>query len=145
MHQSELIFFGSFLVGILLILIFDLGVLNRHSHVIRFREAMIWTVIWVTLGLGFYVFLLFQGHLLHGLSDLSSIQDIILRHKHPVNINGMDLDQALQAYRSNLALEYLTGYLIEYALSVDNVFVMIMIFYGFGVKEKYFKWILFWG
>jgi tellurite resistance protein TerC len=145
MHQSELIFFGAFLLGILAILVFDLGVFNRKSHVIRFKEALAWSLVWIGLGLGFYVFLLFQGHLLHGLEDLKALEDIIRLHKHPINISGLELEEALRVYRSNLGLEYLTGYLIEYALSVDNVFVMIMIFYGFGVREKYFKWILFWG
>ena len=145
MNQSEIIFFGAFLLGIIAILVFDLGVFNKESHIIRFKEALIWTAVWVSLGLGFYVLLLFYGHNIHGLTDLQQIQDLIVRHKHAINIDGLSLDQALQVYRNNLALEYLTGYLIEYALSVDNVFIMIMIFYSFGVREKFYKWVLFWG
>jgi len=55
------------------------------------------------------------------------------------------LDQAIETYNKNLALEYLAGYLIEYSLSVDNVFVIIMIFLSFSIRPKYYKRILFWG
>jgi tellurite resistance protein TerC len=48
-------------------------------------------------------------------------------------------------YDKNLSLEYLTGYLIEYSLSVDNIFVIIMIFLSFGIHKKYYHRVLFWG
>lgn len=147
MNHSEIIFFSTFLVGILAILLFDLGVFNRESHVIRSREALIWTIIWVSISLWFYVLLMFFGDRIHGIEngDIDRIRELVALYKHPIRIEGLDFEAALHVYRQNLALEYLTGYVIEYALSVDNVFVMIMIFYGFGVKEKYFKWVLFWG
>ena len=44
-----------------------------------------------------------------------------------------------------MSLEFITGYLLEYALSVDNIFVIILIFSSFGVRPKYFKKVLFWG
>jgi tellurite resistance protein TerC len=48
-------------------------------------------------------------------------------------------------YKQNLALEFITGYVVEYALSVDNIFVMVLIFSAFGVNEKYYHRVLFWG
>lgn len=147
MNHSEIIFFGVFLLGILLILLFDLGIFNKESHVIRFKEALAWTIIWVSISLGFYLLLMFHGDLIHGIEegDTDRIRELISLYKHPIRIDGLEFPAALHNYRQNLALEYLTGYVIEYALSVDNVFVMIMIFYSFGIHEKFFKWVLFWG
>jgi tellurite resistance protein TerC len=143
-NHSEFVFFGSFLVVIVAILLFDLGVFNRKSHVIHFKEALFWTIVWISLGVGFYFFLLFKGDLIHGADSVERIRELILLHRHPIQVED-NLLAAQKLYKANLALEYITGYLIEKALSVDNVFVMIMIFYSFGVREKYYKWVLFWG
>jgi len=62
-----------------------------------------------------------------------------------VDISGLSYEDALTLYKNNLSLEYITGYIIELSLSVDNLFVMIMIFYAFGVQKKYYKEVLFWG
>lgn len=150
MHISnETIFFGVFLVIILTILFLDLKVIGRHTHVISFREASFWTIIWISLALGFYVFLLFYGDMIHGLRHIDDIQVLrehIAKFKHPVNItDDLSIAQALGKYRGNLALEYITGYLIEYSLSIDNVFVILMIFISFGVNKRYYKKVLFWG
>lgn len=144
MNQSEFVFFGSFLAVIVAILLFDLGVFNRRSHIIHFKEALVWTIVWISLGIGFYFFLLLFGDLIHGADSVERIRELIALHRHPIEV-GDDLLAAQKLYKANLALEYITGYLIEKALSVDNVFVMIMIFFSFGVREKYFKWVLFWG
>jgi tellurite resistance protein TerC len=52
---------------------------------------------------------------------------------------------AIKKYDRNLSLEYLTGYLIEYSLSVDNIFVIIMIFLSFNIQQRYYHRVLFWG
>jgi len=93
---------------ILLMLSLDLGLLNRKAHAIKYREAVIWSTIWVSLalifaGLVFY----YQG--------------------------------------STRGLEFLTGYLIELSLSVDNLFVFLLIFSYFKVPAKYQHRVLFWG
>jgi len=86
----------------------DLGVFNRKSHEVSFKEALTWTLVWVTLALAFNVGILyFLG--------------------------------------STKALEFLTGYLIEESLSVDNLFVFILIFSYFHVSRKYQPKILKWG
>jgi len=150
MHPSaESIFFILFLVFILGILFLDLKVIGRHSHVISFREALTWTIVWVSLAILFYLFLIFYGDLIHGLrniTDLEALKAHIAKYKHPVKItDDMTIALALAKYRSNMGLEYITGYLIEYSLSVDNVFVMLMVFLSFGVNKKYYKKVLFWG
>lgn len=147
--SNETIFFGAFLLIILTILFLDLKVIGRHSHVISFREASFWTIIWISLAVGFYVFLLFFGDTIHDLRNIDNLQilrDHVAKYKHPITItDDMTLAQALGKYRSNLALEYITGYLIEYSLSIDNVFVILMVFLSFGVNKRYYKKVLFWG
>ncbi len=145
MSISEIIFFSSFIVGILIILFIDLGLFSKNYRAISFKESLFWTSIWVSLALGFYVFLKFKGHWVHDATALDHIQLLVDRFQHPIDISGLGLAEAIHVYNSNLALEYLTGYIIEYALSVDNVFVMILIFMSFGVDERYYKKVLFWG
>jgi len=53
--------------------------------------------------------------------------------------------EALAVYRSNMATEYITGYFMEYTLSMDNVFVIMLILIGFSVETKHYKKVLFWG
>ncbi len=144
--SHEIIFFGAFLFVIIGILLFDLLFVGRKSHVLSFQEALIWTVIWIGLSLVFYLLLRYWGDWLHNIQSIEDIQSKIIRFKHPIHIvDGMTMDEALRLYRHNLSLEYLTGYLVEKALSVDNIFVMIMIFAAFNVGEKYYKRVLFWG
>jgi len=97
--------FTAFIVGGLAL---DLGVFHRRAHVVGAREALSWTVVWVTLaiifGLGVFV-----------------------------------------ARGGQTAVEYFTGYVIEYSLSVDNVFVFVLIFTAFAVPRELQHRVLFWG
>jgi tellurite resistance protein TerC len=146
MISSEHIIFAGFLVFIAAILALDLGIFDKKSHEVKFREALIWTLIWVGLGVGFYFLLLYFGDRLHGIKTVEDIQYRIDTYKHTYNILGVtDFQEAVHIYRKNLALEYITGYLIEYMLSVDNVFVMILVFMSFGVQKMYYKRVLMWG
>lgn len=144
-NPHEIIFFTVFLVFIIGILMFDLLFVGRKSHVISFKEALIWSLIWIGLSLLFYFLLRQWGDWLHDIRTLEDIQDKITRFRHPIKIDGLSFEEAILVYRNNLSLEYLTGYLIEKALSVDNIFVMIMIFAAFNVPEKFYKRVLFWG
>ena len=97
--------FSCFIVFMLSL---DLGILNRKAHTIRYREAWIWTGVWVTLAMLFaYLVFRYQG--------------------------------------SQQGLEFLTGYIIELSLSVDNLFIFILIFSFFKVPAKYQHRVLFWG
>jgi tellurite resistance protein TerC len=144
-NMTEFIFFSSFILFILLVLLFDLGVFSRKDHIIKVKEAMIWSVIWIAFAFAFYFFLKFQGHLLHGIESVEQISQKITEYMHPVNIEGLNFEEALGVYNNNLSLEYITGYLIEKSLSVDNIFVIIMIFYTFNVRPIFYKRVLFWG
>lgn len=142
---ADLIFFSLFLVFIAVILAIDLGVFDRHSHKVSFREAAIWTFVWVGLAVSFYFFIRHAGYLMHGLDSVEAIQHKIDVNKHPIKIDGLSLEDARKVYDKNLALEYITGYLLEKTLSIDNIFVIFMIFVSFGIPEKYYKRVLYWG
>lgn len=97
-----------FNIFVLAMLALDLGVFHRTAHVVRFKEALMWSAIWVSLALLFFLGIFF--------------------------------------WRSRqTALEFLTGYLIEEALSVDNLFVFLLIFSYFRVPSLYQHKVLFWG
>ncbi|MDR0368123.1 MAG: TerC/Alx family metal homeostasis membrane protein [Bacteroidales bacterium] len=144
--MNEILFLGGFLILIALFLAFDLGVVNRKNHVISFKEALTWTCIWIGMALLFYVFLHFRAEWIHGIDTLEKLQYINAKHKHGIVINEvLGFEANLEMYRKAMSLEYITGYLIEKALSVDNIFVMIMIFLSFKVEPKYYHKVLFWG
>jgi tellurite resistance protein TerC len=123
----------------------DLGFFQKKNHALSFREAMTWTIVWISVSIGFYFLIRTHGNLIHGSETIEAIQQRIQTYNHPISIQGLSVEDAIALYNKNLSLEYLTGYLIEYSLSVDNVFVIIMIFMSFNIEPKYFKRVLFWG
>jgi tellurite resistance protein TerC len=145
MGLSELIFFTCFLIFILAMLILDLGVFSKKSHVVSFKEAAVWSGIWVSIALAFYILLRYWGHLIHGISTFEELQAVQERYAPFVNLVPESFELSLARYRSSLSMEFITGYVLEYALSVDNIFVIILIFRSFGVRERYYKKVLFWG
>src|SRR5947209_4925699 len=106
----------GFCLFILTMLAIDLGVFNRRPHGITFKNAAIWSVIWIALALIFAALLF-----------------------HPL---GWEL---FGPERHRKGLEFLTGYLIELALSIDNLFVFLLIFSYFKVPPKYQHRVLYWG
>lgn len=146
MFTSEHLIFAGFLLFIAAILALDLGIFDRKSHEVKFREALIWTFVWVGFAIGFYFLLIFFGNHLHGVFTKEQVLSQVAKFRHTINIPDSFTDaQAVSVYRNNLGLEYITGYLIEYMLSVDNVFVMILVFISFGVQKMYYKRVLMWG
>ena len=108
MIATNIWFWVAFIAFVLAMLSLDLGVFNKTPHVVRAREATIWTAVWVGLAL------LFAG----GLAVFATPQT---------------------------ALTFLTGYVIEESLSVDNIFVIVLIFQYFAVPAQYQHRVLFWG
>lgn len=141
----EIVVFTGFLLFIILMLSLDLGIINKKSHAFTFREALLWTIFWVGLAIVFYVLIRFFGNEMHGIRNKADIQLLVDHYHHPINIVNSDLPKAIEDYNRNLSLEYLTGYLIEYSLSVDNIFVIIMIFLSFNIESRYYHRVLFWG
>lgn len=143
----ELIFFVVFIIVITGLLLLDLGVFDKENHIVSFKSALFYTFLWITFSLGFYVLLIYHGDWIHLGPDgtLDELQSLITRYEHPINIDGLDYPSALKVYEKNLALEYLTGYVIEWMLSLDNIFVMVVIFFAFKVNPLYYRRVLFYG
>jgi len=109
-----------FIALIIVFLALDLGVFHKEEHVIKSKEAGMWTAIWVTIALAFsgVIYWLFSGNLIENPTGLTP---------------------------NNAVLKYITGYLIELSLSVDNVFVIAVIFSAFKIPPIYQHRVLFWG
>lgn len=118
------LFFGMFMVFVVVMLLLDLFVFHKKDKVVGVKEAAMWTGIWVGLAMLFAVLVYFLGDWMmppdEGVTDLG-------------------------AYRSEMVSEFLAGYFLEESLSIDNIFVMIMIFVSFGIKREYYHRVLFWG
>src|SRR5690606_23238791 len=125
---NELIFFGGFLIFIALMLAIDLGVFSKKNEAISFKAAAIMSTIWVTFALIFYVILRIWGNELHNVQDFETLLAVTEKHMHNIHLIPGDLAASIEIYNKNLALEYITGYVVEYALSVDNIFVMVLVF-----------------
>ncbi|RZL37965.1 MAG: TerC family protein [Pedobacter sp.] len=143
--SSELLFIGGFLLFIVFILALDLGLFSKREHVVSLKQAGVMSFIMVVLALSFYLLLVLKGEHLHGIDSMSRLQEVIIAHQHPITIIPDNFAASLQIYKQNLGIEFLTGYVIEYALSVDNIFVIVLVFSAFAVPEKYYHRVLFWG
>lgn len=109
-------FYAAFLLFVFAMLALDLGIFNKKSHVVSFKEAIVWSIVWVTLALvfnfGFY--------------------------QYAAAKFGAEIGR-------QAALEFLTGYVLEYSLSIDNIFVFVLVFSYFGIPAKYKHRVLFYG
>jgi tellurite resistance protein TerC len=98
----------GFIACVLIFLALDLGVFHRHAHVVKFKEALVWSIVWFSLAMLFAL----------ALRPLRGKQE---------------------------ALQFITGYLIELSLSMDNVFVIALIFAYFRVPRENQHRVLYWG
>jgi tellurite resistance protein TerC len=103
---------AGFIACVLFFLALDLGVFHRHAHVVKFREALVWTAIWVTVSFAFGLLIA------------------------PAVVEGWGKQDTV---------EFITGYVIELSLSMDNVFVIALVFAYFRVPPQYQHRVLFWG
>ncbi len=109
-------FYAGFTVFILCMLALDLGVFHRRAHTVSVREAARWSTVWITLALVFNI-------LLYQYAAANFEPDVARR----------------------VALEFLAGYIVEYTLSVDNMFVFVVIFSFFAVPSQLQHRVLFYG
>ena len=144
--MTENLFLLIFIVVIAFLLFLDLGILHKKDHVVTFKESASWTAVWVTLSLLFFLFIRFQGDMVVNVHDKEHFVEQNKQYEHQVPYDdAISWDDNVKRYNKQLSLEYLTGYLIELSLSIDNVFVMIMIFLSFGVAKQYYHRVLFYG
>lgn len=142
---TEVILMGSFLLLIVFVLMIDLLVVGRNSHIVSTKEALIWSSVWFALSMGFYVFLTFYGHLLHGIETPDKLAEVVRKYAPELKFRLSDFEGMVGEYRSHMAMSYLAGYFIEQTLSIDNVFVILLVLQGFSVPLKNYKTVLFWG
>lgn len=146
MFSYETLFFAGFAVFVTFVMLLDLGFFSKQkSHEVSFKEAGIWSAIWVILAVSFYFFLKQFGYLVHGVVDFAHLQEVRDQYAKHVELTAGNFGVSLQRFQDNMALEYITGYLVEYSLSADNIFVFILILNSFGVRKRYYKKILVWG
>lgn len=119
------LFWLGFFALVALLLALDLGVLHRNASEPSLKSAAVWTVAWVALGLAFsgIVFLIYENHWLDA------------HLKAPLGHTG----------GGDAAITYVSAYLLEQALSIDNIFVIALVFKSFRMPLKYQHRILFWG
>lgn len=143
---SRFLFFAIFMVFIVLMLAMDLGVFHKKDHVIGNKEASFWTAVWIGLALIFALLLRFHAEWIHGISGMEDLLAYVSGTDLAAKIlPGMDYGASLEIYRKEMTSQYLAGYFLEESLSIDNIFVMIMIFVSFGIEKKYYHRVLFWG
>jgi tellurite resistance protein TerC len=109
---------AAFVGAVFLFLALDLGIFHRKAHEVRMREALTWTGIWITLSILFGICLYLFWDKVQSGSEYSN---------------------------SEAAMAFLAGYLVEWSLSVDNIFVFLVVFAYFHVPAKYQHRVLFWG
>ncbi len=143
--SNELLSMLGFVVFIFIMMAIDLGLFGKTDKPVSLKQAGFMSAVWVTLALVFYGLIFSYGHLLHQIDSFASLQKINALHLHHLQLNPNDFAGSLNLYRKNLALEFITGYVVEYALSVDNIFVMVLIFTAFSVNPKYYHKVLLWG
>jgi tellurite resistance protein TerC len=134
-----------FIIGIVGILLVDLLLIGRKSHIISFREAGIWVAVWVSLAFLFYLFLLWRGETIHGIENEDDLRRVINLYAYKLDLTGNDFHENLRLFRKQISTNYLTGYFIEETLSLDNLFVILMILTSFSVSKRNYKKVLFWG
>ena len=121
--------YAAFTGGVLLLLALDLGVFHRDAHEVGFREAAAWSTVWIALALAF-------GVVLYRYALWKFPRDPRL-----AALPGFDAEAAAW----QVTLEFLTGFVVEKSLSVDNVFVFVLIFGYFAIPSKYQHRVLFYG
>jgi tellurite resistance protein TerC len=132
-------FYGLFTLFVFGVLALDLGVFHREAHAVSLKEAGVWSVVWVSLALIFcFCFWQYTRHMLPGYEPL-------MASLAQQGITGAAAQAEALHLADRTALEFLTGYVVEQALSVDNIFVFIVIFNFFGIPAQYQHRVLFYG
>ena len=113
-------FYLGFITFVLILLLVDLGIFHREAHDVSFKESLTWSIIWISLALLFNF--LFYKYALWKFAE-----DAVL-----MAIPGFDPETAAR----QSALEFLTGFIVEKSLAVDNIFVFVVVFSFFGIPSK---------
>jgi len=131
--------YGLFTLFVLGMLALDLGVFHREAHAVTVKEAAVWSTVWISLALlfcaGFWQYAHFK---LPTYAPL--LAELAFR-----GITGADAALAAAKLADQSTLEFLTGFVVEKALSVDNIFIFVVVFSYFAIPSKYQHRVLFYG
>lgn len=133
--------YAAFLGLVVLFLALDLGVFHREAHEVKMKEAIAWSVVWLTCGVAFsgIVYLAYEQHWLGlGLSTAMYNTQAAISAGGPLIVHG-------EVLGADAAKQYLVGYVVEKSLAMDNIFVIALVFSFFAVPAKYQHRVLFWG
>lgn len=122
-------FYFAFILFVLAILALDLGLFHKDAHEVSFKESSIWTVVWISLAFIFNI-LFYKFSLWKFTTD-----------PRFASIPGFVPEEAAK----QSALEFLTGFVVEKSLAIDNIFIFAVVFAYFQIPKKYQHRILFWG
>ena len=131
----------AFIGLVIVFLALDLGVFHREAHEVKMKEAVTWSIVWLTCGIAFsgFVYMAYENHWLGlGLDTAKYSTSEAIGAGAPLIVSGEV--QGLEA-----ANQYLVGYVVEKSLAMDNIFVIALIFSFFAVPAKYQHRVLFWG
>jgi tellurite resistance protein TerC len=126
-HLSCMLIYGIFLLFVFSLLALDLGVFHKSKKSVSMKESLAWTAVWVSLALAF-------GGVVYWMYDTNFL-----------SVNAIDPVTHERTEPGKAMIQFYTGYLIEESLSLDNIFVMALIFSFFRIREKFQHNILFWG
>ena len=123
----------GFIALVMVFLALDLGVFHREAHEVSMKESITWSCIWLACGVSFtaFIYYAYQGHWLG------------LGLETPTYAGGAIV--LAEVTGATAAIQYLTGYIVEKSLAMDNIFVIAMIFGYFAIPAKYQHRVLFWG
>jgi tellurite resistance protein TerC len=122
-------FYLAFTLFVLALLALDLGVFHRKAHEVSLKESSLWTTVWISLALVFnYLFFLYASW------------SFSTKEKY-LSIPGFDPE----AQAKTTALEFLTGFVVEKSLAIDNIFIFALVFSYFAIPKIYQHRVLFWG
>lgn len=122
-------FYLGFVAFVAFVLSLDLGVFHKEAHVVSVKEAAVWTTIWVSCAVIFNILFYFYAY--YVVSERASL----------MQLPGFDPELVAKT----LAMEFTTGFLIEKALAIDNIFIFAVVFSYFGIPRVYQHRVLFWG
>ncbi len=123
------LFYVGFTLFVLALLALDLGVFHREAHEVSFKESLTWSIVWISLALVFnFLFYKYAGWKFETDERLLAIPGFIP-----------------EAAAKQVGLEFLTGFIVEKTLAVDNIFVFVVVFSYFAIPLKYQHRVLFFG
>ena len=108
--MSETLFFLLFSVGVMAVMLIDLGIFKKDtSEEVTFKEAGFWTGMWVLLAIIFYIFLGYNGAMVHGITDMQSLKAVQQAYASHIDLGNGPYYEALAAFQNNMSLEFITG------------------------------------